>query len=50
MFAVGALSGLATVWLERHHVGAQGADWALSFIERCLIAGRALWFYAARIV
>jgi tetratricopeptide (TPR) repeat protein len=49
MFAVGALSGLATVWLERHHVGAQGADWALSFIERCLIAGRALWFYAARI-
>src|ERR1051326_7991394 len=34
-----------TVWMEWHHVGAQGAEWTLSFVERCLIAGRALWFY-----
>jgi protein O-mannosyl-transferase len=38
------------VWLERHHVGAQGIDWQLSPLERCLIAGRALWFYAHQLV
>jgi len=50
MFALGALSGAATVWLERHHVGALGEDWALSSTERCLIAGRALAFYASKVV
>ncbi|MGH7967867.1 MAG: tetratricopeptide repeat protein, partial [Limisphaerales bacterium] len=42
--------GLVTSWLERTHVGARGPDWALSFTERCLIAGRALWFYAGKIL
>ena len=46
MFVVGATMALVTVWLERHHVGAQGIDWQLSPLERCLIAGRALWFDA----
>ena len=41
--------GLVTAWLEKHHVGAAGAEWALSFPERCLIAGRALWFYAGKL-
>lgn len=43
--AVGLPLGLLTIWLERHHVGAQGADWAFSVYERTLIAGRAFWFY-----
>ncbi len=50
LFAVGATFGLATAWLERHHVGAQGEAWDLSIVERCLIAGRAVWFYAGKLV
>ena len=46
-FALGAGLGLLTAWLERHHVG---ADWDLTLGERCLIAGRALWFYAGKLV
>lgn len=49
-FTVGAGLGMVTSWLERSHVGAQGPEWAFSFIERCLIAGRALWFYAAKLI
>jgi len=49
-FALGAGLGAVTLWMERHHVGAAGTDWHLSWLERGLIAGRALWFYAASIV
>jgi len=49
-FVVGAFLGLTTVWLEIHHVGAQGEEWALSFVDRFLVAGRALWFYASKLV
>ncbi|MBI2823473.1 MAG: tetratricopeptide repeat protein [Planctomycetia bacterium] len=48
-FAVGAGLGLFTVWLEQHHVGAQGAEWDLSPVDRLLVAGRALWFYAGKL-
>jgi len=34
-----------TAWLEKYHLGAQGSDFALTFPQRCLIAGRAFWFY-----
>jgi protein O-mannosyl-transferase len=45
-FFVLALSFCAlTGWLEKYHVGAQGADFTLTFPQRCLIAGRAFWFY-----
>jgi tetratricopeptide (TPR) repeat protein len=50
LFVVGGISGLATAWIERHHVGAMGTTWDWSFIERCLIAGRALWFYTEKII
>ena len=49
-FVVGAGLGFFTVWLEKHHVGAQGPAWSLSFIQRCLIASRALWFYAGKLI
>jgi tetratricopeptide (TPR) repeat protein len=49
LFAVGAAMGLATVWLEKHHVGAEGDAWSLSSVARCLVAGRALWFYAGKL-
>jgi tetratricopeptide (TPR) repeat protein len=38
------------VWLEREHVLAKGPEWDLTFLERCLIAGRALWFYASKLI
>jgi len=49
-FALGVGFGLVTVWLEKHHVGASGLAWDLSFVDRCLIAGRALWFYAGKLL
>lgn len=49
-FFIGLAMSAITVWLEMHHVGAKGAEWDLSFIERCLIAGRALWFYAGKLL
>jgi tetratricopeptide (TPR) repeat protein len=49
-FVLGIAFGLWTAWLERYRVGAVGPEFDLTLIERCLIAGRALWFYAAKIV
>ncbi len=48
--AVGLPCALATVWLEKHHVGAGSTEWHLVGAERVLVAGRALWFYAAKLV
>jgi len=49
-FAAGIAAGLVTVWMERSHVGAAGPEWALSAPERVQIAGRALWFYAGKLL
>jgi tetratricopeptide (TPR) repeat protein len=49
-FAAGLALGFWTVYIERHYVGAHGVDWTLSFAQRVLIAGRALWFYVAKLV
>lgn len=48
-FAAGVAAAVATIWLEKHHVGATGGEWALTPIERVLLAGRALWFYAGKL-
>ena len=48
-FVVGAVAGLHTVWLERHDVGAVGPMWSFTPLERVLMAGRAAWFYAAKL-
>jgi protein O-mannosyl-transferase len=50
MFVFGAVLGCVTVWLELSFVGAEGAEWDLSLIDRLLVAGRALWFYAGKVV
>ena len=44
-FAVGICLSMVTAWLEKHHAGAQGADFAMTFPERCLVAGHSFWFY-----
>ncbi len=50
MFMVGMVLGINTIFQEKSVVGARGAEWAFSFIDRCLIAGRALWFYVGKLV
>ncbi len=49
-FAIGAADGLFVAWVEWKVIGAQGADFAFTFVERGLIAGRAIWFYLGKII
>lgn len=49
-FALAVLFGSMTVWMERFHVGAAGVAWNLGVVERFLVAGRAVWFYLAKMV
>jgi protein O-mannosyl-transferase len=44
-FVLGAAAGILTAWVERKLIGAEGAVYELSFIERGLLAGRVIWFY-----
>lgn len=48
-FAAGITAGFFTSWIERHVIGAQGAEFNFSLVERCLIAGRATWFYLGKL-
>lgn len=49
-----AVLSLAMAWVtvaaERQFSGASGAEWRLSLLDRVLVAGRALWFYAGKVV
>lgn len=47
--AVGALFGYQTSWIEQNIVGAVGDAWNLTPLDRVLVAGRASWFYAAKL-
>jgi len=49
-FALGAAAGLFTAWVERKFVLAEGPDFALTLLQRFLIAGRAVWFYLGKLV
>ncbi|HVP13399.1 MAG TPA: tetratricopeptide repeat protein [Phycisphaerae bacterium] len=42
--------GILTAVMEKYRVGAFGEEWDLSFVQRVLIAGRVLWFYAGKLV
>lgn len=48
-FALAAGMGLMTAVLEREYWGAHGEDFGFSWIDRMLIAGRASWFYLAKL-
>jgi tetratricopeptide (TPR) repeat protein len=50
LFLAGIALGFVTVWVEKNFVGAEGEEWALSFLDRLVIAGRALWFYAGKLL
>jgi Flp pilus assembly protein TadD len=49
-FPLGAAAGLFTAWVEKEYVGAEGGDYTLNIAQRCLLAGRAICFYAAKLV
>lgn len=49
-FALGVPLGLTTAWFERHLLGAEGDAFTLTWVDRGLIAGRALWFYAGKVL
>jgi len=50
-FVLGIASGLFTAWVEQKFIiaGEEGA-FALTLVERCLVAGRVVWFYLGKIV
>jgi len=49
---VGASAGLFTAWVESapRLIGAQGAQYALTWLQRLLLAGRVPWFYAWKVI
>jgi len=49
-FGLGIGAGLFTAWVERTFVGAQGSAFALSILQRCLIAARDFWFYLFKLL
>jgi tetratricopeptide (TPR) repeat protein len=49
-FAVAIASGLFTAWIERTVIGAEGAAFGLGLWQRCLLAGRVVWFYAGKLL
>ena len=49
-FVIGLALAVLTVYLETYHVGTELALGELSWAQRCLIAGRAVWFYAGKLV
>jgi len=49
-FVLAVPMGLFTAWVERTYIGARGSDFDLTLVQRTLIAGRDLWFYAAKLI
>ena len=49
-FVAGAADGLFTAWVERRFIGAEGPEFGLSFLQRGLVAGHAVWFYLGKLV
>jgi protein O-mannosyl-transferase len=46
---VSALASLWTILEQKFHAGAIGSEWAQTWPERLIIAGRAIWFYVAKL-
>ena len=47
--AVGLVMGLMTMHIESQ-IGASGKSWSVSWLERCLIASRDMWFYLGKLL
>ncbi len=49
-FLLGLTMACVTAAIETQRVGASGPEWNFTVADRCLIAGRALWFYAGKLL
>jgi protein O-mannosyl-transferase len=47
---ISALASVWTIWEQRFHARAVGPDWAQTFPERLIIAGKAIWFYLGKLL
>jgi tetratricopeptide (TPR) repeat protein len=48
--AISAVASAWTIWEQKFHARAVGPEWAQSFPERLIIAGRAVWFYLGKLL
>jgi protein O-mannosyl-transferase len=48
-FAISGLASAWTIWEQKFHSGAVGADWALTVPQRLIVAGRVVWFYLGKL-
>jgi protein O-mannosyl-transferase len=48
-FAIGGAAGLFTAWVERVSILATGSEFNLTAVQRCLVAGRVIWFYIGKL-
>ncbi len=48
-FALAIGLSAVTAWQEKNHVGAEGADFALTLPQRFLVSGRVFWFYPGKL-
>ncbi len=49
-FLLSAIASGWTIWEQRVHSGAQGAEWNETLVERLAIAGKTGWFYLGKLV
>lgn len=49
-FAAGFVLSSLTTHLEKYRVGAMGPEWDFTILDRCMIAGRAIWFYLGKAI
>jgi protein O-mannosyl-transferase len=49
-FALAATWSGWTVWEQKFHSGASGAEWSLSLLQRVLLAGCDIWFYLGKLL
>jgi tetratricopeptide (TPR) repeat protein len=49
-FLLGAAGGLTTAIVERTLIGAEGAEFEMSILQRGVLAGRVIWFYLAKLL
>jgi tetratricopeptide (TPR) repeat protein len=47
---LGACAGFFTAWVERTFILAQGTEFVLTPLQRILLAGRVVWFYAGKVI
>jgi len=47
---VSAFASAWTIWEQKFHASAFGPEWAQTWPERLIIAGRAIWFYLGKLV